>query len=251
MQYFSWQSLFFSFLHHCWQSAQIAKVCYTLLVFWNLISYTIWKVSKYGVISGPYFPVFRREITPYFTQCWFSWGNNISEIFQKILLTFQLKWVEKDKIPTGSLKRNGIREFRIYLCLWIFSSLFTSSHWRCSVKKHVLKNFINFIKNTSASVSFLRQSLFFPLRSATLLKKRHRRHRCFLWILQNFQSTFFYRTLTDCFQIFKLTVYFLDILSWHTWFGEASNCAVYQNLTIQFGCRKGLFASWIVWLFIR
>ena len=26
---------------------------------------TAWKVSKYGVISGPYFPVFRPEITPY------------------------------------------------------------------------------------------------------------------------------------------------------------------------------------------
>ena len=28
-------------------------------------SITVWKVSKYGVISGPYFPVFRSEITPY------------------------------------------------------------------------------------------------------------------------------------------------------------------------------------------
>ena len=35
--------------------------------------YTAWKVSKYGVISGPYFPVFSPntgkygpEITPYF-----------------------------------------------------------------------------------------------------------------------------------------------------------------------------------------
>ena len=26
---------------------------------------TAWKVSKYGVISGPYFPVFGLEITPY------------------------------------------------------------------------------------------------------------------------------------------------------------------------------------------
>ena len=26
---------------------------------------TAWKVSKYGVTSGPYFPVFRPEITPY------------------------------------------------------------------------------------------------------------------------------------------------------------------------------------------
>ena len=27
--------------------------------------HTAWKVSKYGVISGPYFPVFGPEITPY------------------------------------------------------------------------------------------------------------------------------------------------------------------------------------------
>ena len=29
------------------------------------ISITAWKVAKYGVISGPYFPVFGSEITPY------------------------------------------------------------------------------------------------------------------------------------------------------------------------------------------
>ena len=28
-------------------------------------AHTAWKVSKYGVISGPYFPVFGPEITPY------------------------------------------------------------------------------------------------------------------------------------------------------------------------------------------
>ena len=28
-------------------------------------SFTAWKVSKYGVISGPYFPAFGPEITPY------------------------------------------------------------------------------------------------------------------------------------------------------------------------------------------
>ena len=29
------------------------------------LPHTTWKVSKYGVISGPYFPVFGPEITPY------------------------------------------------------------------------------------------------------------------------------------------------------------------------------------------
>ena len=29
------------------------------------MGHTVWKVSKYGVISGPYFPVFGPEITTY------------------------------------------------------------------------------------------------------------------------------------------------------------------------------------------
>ena len=166
-------------------------------------------------------------------------------------MTFQLKWVEKDKIPTGSLKRNEIREFRIYLCLWIFSSLFRSSHWRCSVKKHVLKNFIKFTGKHLCQCLFLKaESLFFP-KICNFIEKETPAQVFFVNFAKFSKHLLFYRTLTDCFQIFKLAVYFLDILSWHTWFGEASNCAVYQNLTIQFGCRNGLFASWIVWLFIR
>ena len=31
----------------------------------NEIRYTAWKVSKYGVFSGPYFPAFGPEKTPY------------------------------------------------------------------------------------------------------------------------------------------------------------------------------------------
>ena len=31
----------------------------------NKTVHTAWKVSKYGIISGPYFPVFEPEITPY------------------------------------------------------------------------------------------------------------------------------------------------------------------------------------------
>ena len=43
-----------------------------LIHFVNIYHYTAWRVSKYGVISGPYFPVFGLntgkygpEITPY------------------------------------------------------------------------------------------------------------------------------------------------------------------------------------------
>ena len=40
-----------------------------------------WKVSKYGVISGPYFLVFGPEITPYFdtfhaVQGWATYGSS-------------------------------------------------------------------------------------------------------------------------------------------------------------------------------
>ena len=47
-------------------------------------SCTAWKVSKYGVISGPYFPVFGLNTGKYgleitcilFTQCWNIVGIN-------------------------------------------------------------------------------------------------------------------------------------------------------------------------------
>ena len=47
-------------------------VLYLWIIFYTLHAFTARKVSKYGVISGPYFPVFnpntgkyRPEITPY------------------------------------------------------------------------------------------------------------------------------------------------------------------------------------------
>ena len=50
---------------------------------WNAWIYTVWKVSKYGVFSGPYFPVlslnkgkYGPEITPYL------------DAFHAVLLTY-------------------------------------------------------------------------------------------------------------------------------------------------------------------
>ena len=47
-------------------------LCTPLFGLQVIVPYTAWKVSKYGVISGPYFPVFSPntekywpEITPY------------------------------------------------------------------------------------------------------------------------------------------------------------------------------------------
>ena len=66
--------------------------------------------------------------------------------------------------------------FVTLICCWVFPEhFFKSSHQRCSVRKHVLRNFTKFTGKR------LCQSLFFNkvagLRSATLLKKRlwHRR----------------------------------------------------------------------------
>ena len=72
-----------------------------------------------------------------------------------------------------------------YRCLtkWKNIIIYRSSHWRCSIKKCVLKNFAKF------TGKHLHQRLFFNnaagLRPATLLKKRLRQ-RFFLWILRNF-----------------------------------------------------------------
>ena len=57
-----------------------------------LNSYTAWKVPKYGVISGPYFPVFspntgkyRPEITPYLDTFHASKSKqNFKTFFEKI-----------------------------------------------------------------------------------------------------------------------------------------------------------------------
>ena len=63
-----------------------------------------------------------------------------------------------------------------------------SSHWRCSVKKSVLKNFENSQENTCARVSF---SIVAGLRPANLLKKRIWQ-RCFSANFAKFLRTAFF-----------------------------------------------------------
>ena len=62
------QSLFFT--EHLWTTASERKLLSFPAKLGGLripvfSEFTAWKVSKYGVISGPYFPVFWPEITPY------------------------------------------------------------------------------------------------------------------------------------------------------------------------------------------
>ena len=79
-----------------------------------------------------------------------------------------------------------------------YLSRYRSSHRRCSMKKGVLVNF-----PTKFTGNHLCQSLFFNKVDLQLYYKRDSGIRAFLWILQNFQEHFFYRTPLDgCFQCF-------------------------------------------------
>ena len=61
------------------------------------ISITAWKVAKYGVISGPYFPVFGSEITPYFDSFHAVKNYRISVSLLTFLSWFHYKfWLWKN-----------------------------------------------------------------------------------------------------------------------------------------------------------
>ena len=127
---------------------------------WQLIFLTTRKVSKYGVISGAYLPVFSPNTRKYgpeklriwtlFTQCF---------IFSTDQLHF--KW-----------KKKGInRVFKLPEAV--------AQSWS------VNKLFLNISQNSQENTSICRARL------ATLFKKNIW-HRCFL---ANFANTFYYRTL--------------------------------------------------------
>ena len=71
-----WNRRMSNFLTHIY-IAELAEINYEQMIilfeyFWVLASHNAWKVSKYWVFSGPYFPVFGLntgkygpEITPY------------------------------------------------------------------------------------------------------------------------------------------------------------------------------------------
>ena len=46
--------------------------------------YTVLKVSKYGIFSGPYFPVFGPEETSYLETFHAIWGILPSRIWQEV-----------------------------------------------------------------------------------------------------------------------------------------------------------------------
>ena len=50
---------------------------------------TSWKMSKYGVISGPYFPVFGPEKTPYSDTFHTVWMLLISVIYKIVVEMYQ------------------------------------------------------------------------------------------------------------------------------------------------------------------
>ena len=61
---------------------------FSFSVTFSLIRFPAWKLSKYGVISGPYFPVFGLntgkyglEITPYLDSSRGDWDSDVVQIF--------------------------------------------------------------------------------------------------------------------------------------------------------------------------
>ena len=109
----------------------------------------------------------KKRTRNFFNNFFNKTGKNIKKHLRKNVLSFHI-------CNRNSSIRNW---FSLPLMLGvIFIAGFRSSHWRCSVKKYVPRNFTKFIGK------HLCQSPFFNkvarLRSATLLKKRLW-HRCF------------------------------------------------------------------------
>ena len=88
----------YRFKHHCWQESGVKKT-----------THTAWKVSKYGVFSGPYFPAF---------------GLNTERFF----VSFRIQ-SECGKIRTrknyifGYFSRSDTREEMLYVLLIPFRTL--------------------------------------------------------------------------------------------------------------------------------
>ena len=90
-----------------------------------IIKITAWKVSKYGVISGPYFPVFRLntgnygpEITPYLDSFHAVNFRTSEEMKQKS--SFLLS---KEKLSNGSTTTVRVGYVKtIYLILGLFNT---------------------------------------------------------------------------------------------------------------------------------
>ena len=77
-------------------------------------------------------------------------------------------------IKIKSMWRQEITEKKSQLTLLYCGRRASSSHWRCSTKKAVLKNL--------------------GLQACNFLKRRHQ-HKCFLWICYIFKTTYFKKHL--------------------------------------------------------
>ena len=112
----------------------------------------------------------------------------VSTTFVKIFL-FLLRFV-----ITNTFKKKKTIEVRqsIYLRIYMLVLYFFGSHWRCFIKRVVLKNFSKF------TGKHLCQSLFLLIKlhalPATLLKKRFWR-RCFPLNFEKFLRTLFSQNL--------------------------------------------------------
>ena len=82
-------------------------MCIYKSLFWYVI--TAWKVSRYGVIAGPYFSVFGPEITPYLNTFHAVYYCELWIWRLKKRPKFQLYYkyiVELEQPPQGVLRNN-------------------------------------------------------------------------------------------------------------------------------------------------
>ena len=153
---------------------------------------TTWKVSKYGVISGPCFSVFglntgkyEPEVTPYldtFTQ-WMDaitwpWNHNFWFQNHEIILHQRITW-RKEK------KKNSKNKVKKYRPKWLFQSPKNrSTRPEASSRQGVHKSFKTFTKKQKASVL---ESLFIKvagMKACNVIQKRLRYSFFSLQILQ-------------------------------------------------------------------
>ena len=110
--------------------------------------FTAWKVSKYRIIPGPYFPVFSpntrkygTEITPiwtFFTQWFFLTLLKLYELNEKLIFLDWLfiisRFSDKSTLPVSPLSVSNssffnivISHFDSFACLILFLNAFVSS----------------------------------------------------------------------------------------------------------------------------
>ena len=74
-----------------WQTRDLLK---SMQLKWLYLQHiTVWKVSKYGVFSGPYFPALGRSISSYSVRMWENTDQKKLRIWTLFTLYFTSNWI--------------------------------------------------------------------------------------------------------------------------------------------------------------